>query len=79
LTIKSAKEGSFRQSSRLRPPRFAGLTPRQRDAAAWRASVVSHGVCIEIGSGRWKRTDDAALRRLVDALVEPVIAAETTG
>lgn len=44
---------------------------------------MSHGVCIEIGSGRWKRTDDAALRRLVDALVEPVIAAyvaaETTG
>jgi len=63
-------------SERLdRHPRFRGLTARQRDALAWRASVVTHGICIEIWSGRWTRTSDDALRRLVDQLVEPVTAA----
>ena len=57
-----------------RHERFSALTPRQRDALAWRASVVTHGICIEIWSGRWERTDDAALRRLVDQLVEPITA-----
>ena len=55
--------------------RFRELTARQRDALAWRASVVTHGICIEIWSGRWARTDDASLRRLVDQLVEPVTEA----
>jgi len=58
-----------------RSERFAALSARQRDALAWRASVVAHGICIEIWSGRWTRTDDASLRRLVDQLVEPVTAA----
>jgi len=58
-----------------RSERFGGLSARQRDALAWRASVVTHGICIEIWSGRWDRTDDAALRRLVDQLVEPITAA----
>lgn len=58
-----------------RHARFRDLSPRQRDALAWRASVVTHGICIEIWSGRWTRTDDDALRRLVDQLVEPVTAA----
>jgi AcrR family transcriptional regulator len=58
-----------------RSERFEGLTDRQRDALAWRASVVTHGICIEIWSGRWDRTDDEALRRLVDQLVEPITAA----
>ncbi|MEM6926721.1 MAG: hypothetical protein AAF602_07345 [Myxococcota bacterium] len=63
-------------SARLdRSPRFASLSPRQRDALAWRVSVVTHGICIEIWSGRWSRTDDAALRRMVDQLVEPITAA----
>lgn len=58
-----------------RAPRFEHLDDRQRDALAWRASVVAHGICIEIWSRRWDRTDDDALWRLVDQLVEPVIAA----
>jgi len=58
-----------------RSERFRHLSPRQRDALAWRASVVTHGICIEIWSGRWPRTDDEALRRLVDQLVEPITAA----
>ena len=53
--------------------RYAGLDPRQRDALAWRASVVTHGICIEIWSGRWTKTSDAALKRLIDQLVEPII------
>ncbi|MEN0067605.1 MAG: TetR/AcrR family transcriptional regulator, partial [Myxococcota bacterium] len=62
-------------SERLdRHERFGDLSPRQRDALAWRASVVTHGICIEIWSGRWARTDDEALRRLVDQLVEPITA-----
>lgn len=56
-------------------PRYAALRARARDAVAWRAVVVTHGICIEIWSGRWTKTDDASLRRLVDDLVEPVIAA----
>ena len=56
-------------------PRYAALDARERDALAWRASVVAHGMCIEIWSGRWTRTSDAALWRLVDQLVEPVIQA----
>mgnify|MGYP000359396029 CR=1 FL=1 len=55
-----------------RSERFASLSPRQRDALAWRASVVTHGICIEIWSGRWTRTDEPSLRRLVDQLVEPI-------
>jgi|SRR5690606_6752244 len=55
--------------------RFTRLDTRQRDALAWRASVVAHGICIEIWSGRWTRTSDAALWRLVDQLVEPIIQA----
>ncbi|MEL6345220.1 MAG: TetR/AcrR family transcriptional regulator [Myxococcota bacterium] len=58
-----------------RSDRFARLSARQRDALAWRGSVVTHGICIEIWSGRWSRTDDDALRRLVDQLVEPITAA----
>ena len=58
-----------------RGDRFRGLTARQRDALAWRVSVVTHGICIEIWSGRWDRTSDEALRRLVDQLVEPITAA----
>ena len=56
-------------------PRYAGLSERQRDALAWRASVVTHGICVEIWSGRWTKTSDEALWRLVDQLVDPVIAA----
>lgn len=55
--------------------RFGRLTVRQRDALAWRASVVTHGICIEIWSGRWERTSEPDLRRLVDELVEPVTTA----
>ena len=58
-----------------RSERFGALTARQRDALAWRASVVTHGICIEVWSGRWARTDDDSLRRLVDQLVEPITAA----
>lgn len=58
-----------------RGERFRGLSARQRDALAWRASVVTHGICIEVWSGRWAKTDDASLRRLVDQLVEPVTVA----
>jgi AcrR family transcriptional regulator len=58
-----------------RSERFGGLSTKQRDALAWRASVVTHGICIEIWSGRWARTDDRSLRRLVDQLVEPVTVA----
>ena len=54
--------------------RFGALSARARDAVAWRATVITHGICIEIWSGRWTKTDDASLRRLVDDLVEPVIA-----
>lgn len=53
--------------------RFRHLDRRQRDALAWRASVVAHGICIEIWSGRWTRTSDRALWRLVDQLVEPIL------
>ncbi|MEC7520915.1 MAG: TetR/AcrR family transcriptional regulator [Myxococcota bacterium] len=55
-------------------PRYAALSTRDRDAVAWRASVVTHGICIEVWSGRWAKTSDAALRRLVADLVEPVVA-----
>ena len=55
--------------------RYAHLDARQRDALAWRASVVTHGICIEIWSGRWTKTSDAALKRLIDQLVEPIIYA----
>ncbi len=55
--------------------RYAHLNARQRDALAWRASVVTHGICIEIWSGRWTKTTDQALWRLVDQLVDPIIAA----
>jgi AcrR family transcriptional regulator len=58
-----------------RSERFGHLSAKQRDALAWRVSVVTHGICIEIWSGRWERTDDVALRRLVDQLVEPITAA----
>ena len=44
-------------------------------ALAWRASVVAHGICIEIWSGRWPKTDEGSLRRLVDQLVEPIAVA----
>ena len=54
--------------------RYAGLPSKARDAVAWRASVVTHGICIEVWSGRWAKTSDAALKRLVVELVEPVIA-----
>ena len=54
--------------------RTADPFQRQRDALAWRASVVTHGICIEIWSGRWDRTRDDDLRRLVDQLVEPITA-----
>lgn len=57
--------------------RFGHLGRRQRDALAWRASVVAHGICIEIWSGRWTRTSDKALWRLVDQLVEPIIDSGT--
>jgi len=57
-----------------RSPRFAGLGAKQRDALAWRASVVTHGICIEIWSGRWDRTDERSLRRMIDQLVEPITA-----
>ena len=53
--------------------RYAHLNARERDALAWRASVVTHGICIEIWSGRWSKTTDKALWRLVDQLVEPII------
>lgn len=53
--------------------RYAHLTAKQRDTLAWRASVVTHGICIEVWSGRWTKTTDAALWRLVDQLVEPII------
>lgn len=56
-------------------PRYAHLNARQRDALAWRASVVTHGICVEIWSGRWARTTDDALWRLVDQLVDPIIDA----
>ena len=55
--------------------RYAHLSARERDALAWRASVVTHGICIELWSGRWTKTSDKALWRLVDQLVEPIIAA----
>jgi len=57
-----------------RDPRYASLSAKARDAVAWRASVVTHGICIEVWSARWTKTGDASLRRLVDELVEPVIA-----
>ncbi|MFN3199554.1 MAG: TetR/AcrR family transcriptional regulator [Bradymonadia bacterium] len=52
---------------------FHHLTPRQRNALAWRASVVAHGICIEIWSKRWTQTSDEALWRVVDQLVGPII------
>jgi AcrR family transcriptional regulator len=55
--------------------RFGHLSPRQADALAWRASVVTHGICIELWSGRYDRTDEASLRRVIDELIEPVVAA----
>ncbi len=55
--------------------RYGHLSARQRDALAWRASVVTHGICIELWSGRWDRTTDKDLWRLVDQLVEPIIEA----
>ncbi len=55
--------------------RYAKLSAKERDALAWRASVVTHGICIEIWSGRWERTTDEALWRLVDQLVEPIVVA----
>ncbi len=56
-------------------PRYAALSPRARDALAWRATVVAHGLGVEVWSGRLSRVDDAALRRLIAELVEPVVAA----
>lgn len=53
--------------------RYKQLSAKERDALAWRASVVTHGICIELWSGRWTKTTDMALWRLVDQLVEPVI------
>ncbi len=53
--------------------RYHELTTKECDALAWRASVVTHGICIEIWSGRWDKTTDKALWRLVDQLVEPII------
>ena len=58
-----------------RSARFRHLSARQRDVLVWRTSVVVHGICIEIWSGRWDRTDDPSLWRLVDQLVEPIIVA----
>ncbi|MFK7989351.1 MAG: TetR/AcrR family transcriptional regulator [Sandaracinaceae bacterium] len=54
--------------------RYRGLSTKARDAVAWRASVVTHGICIEIWSGRWTKTGPDALARLVDELVAPVVA-----
>lgn len=53
--------------------RYGGLSPKARDVVAWRVSVVTHGICIEIWSGRWTKTTPAALARLVDDLVEPAV------
>jgi AcrR family transcriptional regulator len=55
--------------------RYGHLSARRRDALAWRASVVTHGICIEIWSGRLPKTTDEALWRLVDQLIEPIIEA----
>jgi len=59
--------------------RYAKLSPKERDALAWRASVVTHGICIEIWSERWTKTTDRALWRLVDQLVEPIIESALNG
>lgn len=56
-------------------PRYASLSPRARDALAWRATLVAHGLGVEVWSGRLLRASDAALRRLIGELVEPVIVA----
>lgn len=55
--------------------RFGHLGPRERNALAWRASVVAHGIGIEIWSGRWTKTSDEALWRIVDQIVEPIVQA----
>ena len=68
VAIRAGLSGRLGASERYRQ-----LGRRQRDALAWRAIVVTHGICIEIWSARWTKTSDAALWRLVDQLVEPII------
>ncbi|MEM9728937.1 MAG: TetR/AcrR family transcriptional regulator [Myxococcota bacterium] len=68
VAIRSGFSGPLGASDR-----FRHLGRRQRDALAWRASVVAHGICIEIWSGRWTQTSDRAIWRLVDQLIEPII------
>ena len=68
VAIRVGFSGPLGQSDR-----FRHLSPRQRDALAWRASVVAHGICIQIWSGRWTQTSNRSIWRLVDQLVEPII------
>jgi len=56
-------------------PRYAGLTDAARFGLIGRASVIVHGLGVEVWSGRLPHTDPATLKRLLDQLAGPLIDA----
>lgn len=56
-------------------PRYAGASPEARFALVGRASIVLHGLGLELWSGRLQAADEAARAALVEALLLPVLDA----
>ncbi len=73
-----AKWGPVRRQLAVRMgehPRYAALPERARFALVGRASIVAHGVGVEVWSGRLPRLDRPALTRLIEQLANPLIDA----
>lgn len=56
-------------------PRYADLPERARFALVGRASIVAHGVGVEVWSGRLPGLSEASLRQLIEQLANPLIDA----
>lgn len=54
-------------------PSYAALPAETRFALVGRASIVLHGLGLELWSGRLRAPDEAARAELVEALVVPVV------
>jgi len=60
-------------------PRYAGLDDRARYGLVGRASVVVHGLAVEVFFGRLPDPSDATLRRLLFELADPLVTASIEG
>lgn len=59
-------------------PRYAHLDEGARFGLVGRASVVAHGLGVEVWSGRLPALSDAALQAILTQLAEPIIDAALT-